>query len=263
MSDIEKIDFRSYTQGVGIAAPYAKTVASLLVNVAPKDLGEAERRALMRVVACADDVEEIRWERAQRAPARIAPLRNELVRSIAALHGALVAFATVPPTRGDRGTRAAKLLSGMFPEGTTFVRNDTPILWQDARLRLRWVDERSLTDEVAQVLGGPELLDAVRDATTEVGEALGVGTTAREVPSRDALRAARVAFIRATGAYGRALAASVDDDDPASVQRFLDAVAPLDEYRTTRTSAEDEEDADEELVTEPLSPAEPDVPAVA
>jgi hypothetical protein len=134
------------------------------------------------------------------------------------------------------------------------VLGDAAILWQDARLRLRWVEDNHVAEELSRLLGGPELFDAVRDATIALGETLGVGTKPREVPSRSALVNARKAFVRAVAAYARALSVRVDEESPASIQQFLDAVAPLDEYRTTRAAvAEPLEDEDEVVVL----PAEP------
>ncbi|MCC6874204.1 MAG: hypothetical protein IT378_07830 [Sandaracinaceae bacterium] len=48
----------------------------------------------------------------------------------------------------------------------------------------------------------------------------------------------------------------MDERDPESVARFFAAVAPIDQFRITRTNGEVTEE-DEPVVEEPTEPAEP------
>ncbi len=239
MDPIENVDFRNYTQGCGVAASYAKAVARQLVNASPADASDGERAALERAVAAADAIEAILWERTQRAPAQIAPLRTELARSASALFGALTSLSAI--AQGDRGARARAIVVGVFPDGVAFVQGDAYVGWSEATRRLGFVEERRLSAEIAAVLGGPELLVQLEAATAALGAALGLGDTPRPITTPSALRSARQRYSRAVAAYCRVLAATVHEDDPASVARFMAAVAPLDEYRAlhARTPAED------------------------
>jgi hypothetical protein len=73
----------------------------------------------------------------------------------------------------------------------------------------------------------------------------------RTIPSTTALQEALGRFGRAVGAYGRAMAATCDEDDPASVARFLKAMAPIDVHRA---GARGNGESDAPEVTDPNGP---------
>jgi hypothetical protein len=256
MSIIEKIDFRLYTQGVAIVSAYARPLARRLANAAPDDADASEREALVSIAGIADHIKTIRWARASRAPSRVGPLRHALMREVMRLHDVLHALSTLPREHGPRGARAGSLLGAIFPDGTRFITGDAELGWDETEMRVAVMTARR--EEIAEVVGGPELVVAIEEALGVLGDALGVGPTPREVPSRETLRAERKRLSLAIAAYCRLLSGKVREDDETSVERFLRAVAPLDEYRVTRriTDVEEgEEDGEEEVVVAPAPPA--------
>jgi hypothetical protein len=60
-------------------------------------------------------------------------------------------------------------------------------------------------------------------------------------------------FSRLVGIYCRVLGSKVDEADPASVERFRKAVAPLIEYRASRRG-KDEEDEVAPVLGDPNAP---------
>ena len=104
---------------------------------------------------------------------------------------------------------------------------------------VRGLHETSLAHEAA-ITTGADLLALIRSSTDALGESIGAGDTRRApAPSSTALQEALARFGRKVGAYCRLLAAKVDEDDATSVQRFLDAVAPIDAYRAATRSPSD------------------------
>jgi hypothetical protein len=243
---------------VGITSGYARPLARRLENAAPDDADADERQALTSIAAIADHIKAIRWARASRAPSRVGMLRHALMRDVMRLHDVLYALSTLSPEHGSRGARGAVLLGAIFPDGTRFVTADAELGWDETETRVAVMIARR--DEIVEVVGGPELVAAIEASLRAMGDALGVGPTPREVPTRETLRAERKRLSLAIAAYCRLLSGKVRDDDAASVERFLRAVAPLDEYRVTRRITDvddDEEDREEELVTPAPTPAPP------
>lgn len=119
------------------------------------------------------------------------------------------------------------------------------------------VEEARLVDEIAD-LTGPDFIRAARRGTDSLGDVFGVGDEARPVPSSTALQIQLREFSAAVAAYTRALAAAVDVDDDASLQRFVRAVAPIDQYRE-ESRVRDGSD-DESVTSAPAAPSA-DAPA--
>ena len=69
------------------------------------------------------------------------------------------------------------------------------------------------------------------------------------LPSSTALAEALVRVSRAIGAYCRALMAETDQDDEASVARFMSAMAPIDAHRASSRGGTDEDGAPEQPST--------------
>ncbi|UJR81527.1 hypothetical protein [Sandaracinus amylolyticus] len=186
-------------------------------------------------------------ERDRFSSARVRPHRDAFINYWAALHELLVSKARLGTAFGDDGVRAQALLDAYFPEGVGFARLDAYAAWFEGQRRLDRMVEEYRLEEIG-ALAGAAMLTAVKKGTAALGEAIGVGRTARtEVPSATALQEALAKLSRAVGAYARLLAAKVDEEDAASIERFRRAVAPIDEYRAMRVK--------EGVVEEPVEPA--------
>ena len=249
-------DYRSY-QGFRAGAQYAKPVARMLRNAAPPDIAVEEKKALRVIESLAEQVQDVLTERDRFSGARVRPYRTAFINYWSALHDVLVGKARLGSEFGDQGERAQALLDTYFPEGVSFTLLDAYAAWFEAQRRLDRISDENQLQELEQIATAP-MVQAIKKGTTELGEAIGVGKTARhEVPSATAVQETMAKFSRAVGAYARLLAAKVDEENPASIERFRRAVAPIDEYRSMRgRGGSDEPEPVEPDPTEP-QPTEP------
>jgi hypothetical protein len=127
-----------------------------------------------------------------------------------------------------------------FPEGLSFTKLDAFAAWYEGDWRFQEIETHGLAEEITS-LTGPDIFPAAKQATVALGDALGVGETPRDQPASRALQHKLAQFSRKVSSYLRLLSASVDEENEASVQRFLKAVAPIDQYRRARAGSEEEE----------------------
>lgn len=247
------LDFRNYVQSVGIATPHILPLARKLANAAPPDADPSERAALERVAVAAAGVGAVLSERDRFAPARVRPFFLAFANGWSAFHGALDALASVPPHVSARGTRAAELRATLFPDGVAFVRLDAFGAWSEGYRRLDRIESEGLKTELEQLVGA-DIVAAATTASQKLAEAIGVTPGTQEPPAAASLRDARVKFSKAVAAYCRILSAKVDEDDAASIARFSNAVAPVDELRIIRERGGEEEDEPVGPVIEPVAP---------
>jgi hypothetical protein len=238
-TNAEPITFADYVDGVRVAAPYMKSMAMTLVNAKPSDLSAEEKRQLDVIVEVAKHGDDVIDER--QSVVGVRPWFIDFGNAWGGFNDALLAKSRLPASMSDKGERAAKLNMRLFPDGVMFVRRDSHAAWSDGDRRLALIAELGLEREIAAVIGDDHL-DAARKATAALGEALGVGKTAREAPKGSDLQETIGRFSREVARYARMIAASVDLDDPASVERFRNAVAkPIDTLRSRRGAADDED----------------------
>jgi hypothetical protein len=260
------ISFRPYVDSLRVGAQYAKPVARLLVHSAPEDMTTEERTRLMAANALANEIGGVIYDRSQVSSARVRqPLLN-FTACMGAFHNALEATASVPEAESTRSKRAKELMGVFFPEGLSFTKLDAFAAWFEGDWRFQAIEADGLTEEMTS-LTGPDIFPAAKRATVTLGEALGVGETRRDQPASRALQHKLMQFSRKVSSYLRLLSSSVDEDNEASVQRFLKAVAPIDQYRRGRAASEEEEivlapPAEEPAAggTNPNGPAAPSTP---
>ncbi len=148
--------------------------------------------------------------------------------------------------------RAAALAKTLFPDGLGFLRASYNEQWTLSQLHLERIAEEDLQPEIDAV-GAGEFVPYIRNAQIAFGEALGVGESGIPVDDTTALSRASANLGDAIADYGRILAGEVDRDDPASVARFRDAVAPIDRHRATargRRGSDEDAPTDEDVVNE-------------
>ncbi len=229
MATIE-INFADYVRGVRTSAQGAVVLAARLEWAAPSNMNSDEKKALALVVARAGEVKGVLDERDRLGPQRLRPLLNAFANDWSAIYGALSAKARLPSHVGDAGEDAASLVSSLFPDGVSFTQLEAESAWVEGQRRIERITDEKLGKRI-EALVGDGFIEAVENSTGELGNALGTGEEKRTIPSSSGLHDSINRFGRAVGAYGRALAFRVDEDDEASVQRFLDAMEPLDIHR--------------------------------
>ncbi len=227
------VSFADYVRGVRTSAQGAVVLAARLEWAAPTDITPDEKKALRVVKARAADVQEVLGDRDRLAPGKMRPLLVAFANDWSALYDALTAKARLPSHVSNRGPDAAMLSMSLLPDGESFTQLDAETARVEGQRRIARIHDEQLAPRI-ELLVGDGFIEAVKNSTGILGNALGTGRQKRTIPSTTALQEALVRFGKAVGAYGRVLAWQVDEEDEASVKRFLDAVEPMDVHRAAQ-----------------------------
>jgi hypothetical protein len=247
----QPVTFGDYVDGVRIAAPYMKSLALTLSNAQPDDLEPTAKRQLALLVEIAKHGDDVLDDR--ESAGRVRPWLLDFANAWGGLNDALVAKSRLPASLSDRGERADRVLARVFPEGVMFVRRDAHAAWAEGDRRVALIGELALQKEIDELVGA-EHYDAAKATTLALGEALGVGRTRRETPKGSDMQSTVLRFSREVARYARLLAADVDAEEPASIERFRKAVAePIDALRSRRVGGDDT--AVDAAPSEPTTPS--------
>lgn len=250
------ITFGVYTDALRVSAAFAKALGHALFYAMPSDADERERAAVQLVVERGDAIDRILDARQDTVHAKVE--FGTFGRCWGGLYDALVAKTRLPATMSRTAPTAARLIETIFPDGILFIRLRAPAAWADGDRRYKRIVELGLEGDIATCIGD-EYVPAAHLATVALGEAIGTAKARRAAPSRTGLADALRLFSRAVRRYCRVLAANVEEDDAASVERFRKAVLPIDAYRRSvraRGGIGRNDDAD----PAPRTPADPTPP---
>lgn len=246
------IKFGDYVGGVRATSQTAAVLAARLEKAAPTDITTEEKNALRQVLATAREVHRVQSDRDRLAPAKLRPVLDDFVNDWSALADALVAHGRLSSSVSEEAPLAATLARSLFPDGVAFTQLPADRAWSEADRRLSRIETEELADDLERLIGA-QFVEAVKQSTGRLANAIGTGPDAQPVASTTALAEALVKFGRAVGAYGRILAAHCDEEDDEAVARFLRAVAPIDQHRATMRPSHGR-DHDEPEAEEPSSP---------
>jgi hypothetical protein len=255
------VEFASYVDAPRFGASYCRSVSRQLLNSMPGDATADEKKAMKIVIELADEVAGVITERERLGGAKV---RTAMVRFANGWSASAEILGGLARIEGSVGADAQAMLDTVFADGVAFVKLDAQAAWSEGQRRLDRIDDEGLARKLASLVG-EHVVTEVREGTASVGEAIGAGSTPRELPSKTALADCVAAFGRGVGAYARLVASRVVETDPVSVHRFKSALAPIDEYRASRKgSTDDDEDAPEVVpvvtpVVTPVTPS-PDAP---
>ncbi|AKF05491.1 hypothetical protein [Sandaracinus amylolyticus] len=257
---MSEIIFNQHGGPPKVPAQNAKPLWRLLVNQAPSDLTREERELLDRVGGHAAQLEAALKQRDGMGGVRDAFL--DFVNGWSAVYGALDAVSRIPASASTKGARAAKLVASTFPDALGFTRFAAPQAWAHGDRLLSRIAESGADRQIDELIG-PDHLKAAKKVTSALGELIGAGRTPIEIPDPTAVQNLLGKFQRAVGRYSRLMLAKVDEEDPRSVERFRKAVAvPVDRYRSTRTTREDDGEVEPTDPSEPSDPSEPKTPVI-
>lgn len=245
----------TYTSPTRFAARHCHALAIELQNCAPADITAAEREALDAVVVRSDEIVELLKLRERTSPPALRAPRFALASAWSSLHDALVAIRALPTEISADGASAGQIVDSLFPQGVAFVQNDARALWGHSTMMLERIDEESLAPRI-EALVHPGLLASVRRAHATLAEAARLSPGAAAVPSTRGLAETLGRFVFAVSAYARACSLKVDAFSPATLSRFVSAMAPIDTYRVTRTDNQDDLDPSEPVVVNPVLPTD-------
>ncbi len=211
-------------------AAHCAALAGALDGARPADLDAREAAALARVTAAAAVIQIGRTEEEKRAATTVRPAAEAFGNAWAGVAEVLIGLARLPTRAGADARVLAALL---FSEGVRFVKRDASAAWAEGQRRLDLLESEGKSATLAALIGAESLahLQAVTDA-------LSAATTAhirsRASARPGAIRDAVAQFARAVAAYVRVLAGKLDDESPATHERFAHATAPLARYRSSR-----------------------------
>lgn len=222
------ISFWLYITPPRVSAASAIVLVRRLINAAPADLNDSERDALRRMREHAVAVQDIEKTRERLRPENLKDEDRVFDGYWGALRDQICSWLRVEGT--DKHSIAVRLAAALFPKGLDFVTFTYEDQWYESSKRLERIVEEALEELINQLVH-PSLLPLVREAHHSLGEGLGVGETVIEMPNSEALRVALRQVSLRVSDYARVLSASVKHDDQASAERFLAAMAPLDQHR--------------------------------
>lgn len=225
-----EVDFGRYACAPPLPAAQCMPFALLLARAAPRDLSPLERARLDGVSRAAREVQDVVDARSAAGTGRVRPRLDALARAWACGSTLLDGYARL---EGPRGARAAALQSVLLRGGLSFLSGSADAVWFEADRRLARLRSESSRDELIAIIGD-DATAWIERATSELGDVIGCGC--RPAPAKDAGLLARTIreLQRAIVAYARAVGSTVSTDDPASVERFRRAMAPLDDFRFAR-----------------------------
>ncbi len=223
------IDFQAYTSPARMDSNSGALVGIKLIKAAPEDPSMRLRAALAAIRAGTVRIQEVRAARSRiLKPENVRPYDQRFDGGWGGLHGMLAGLARFGGT--PEAERAKNLITSLFANGLGFLTLSFEAEWLHGQVLLQRVDDEGLAEEIT-ALTHPIALPYVREATSALGEALGLGEKNIEPPLAASLADAIDAQSTAVAKYMRVLAGETDDDDPSSVARFLKAAAPIDWLR--------------------------------
>ena len=253
-------DFNKYSARQRMDSTSGALVGIRLIKAAPADRSVRLSGALEDVRAGTRGIQAVREERSRLLrPESLKPLDKifdggwggtfDMLRGLARFVGS------------EKAVRAQRLLDTLLHEGAGFLTSSYEAEWLHGKTLLTRIDKEGFAEELT-ALTDEIVLPYITSATNALGDALGLGDEDVDHPVTASMLDALEAQITAVAAYVRILAGETDEKDPASVARFLKAVAPIDRLRAyhaaRRTKTEEEEvtvvDPDREDDEDPDAP---------
>jgi hypothetical protein len=248
------IPYYDHVRSPRCSAQSAAVLAARLVKAAPADVNPEQRAALVAVGLRAEEVAAVQSERDRLGPARLRPVLSLYANGWGALYEALLAAMRVPVEVSDRAARSQAIADSLFPEGISFVQLDAEAAWSEGNRRVDRVNHEGMKPALHELIG-PDYFATAENVTAKLADAIGTGRAVLLSPSTTALQEALARFGRAVRDYGRQMVPSCNENDSASVERYLRAMQPIDQHRdTARSSGGGDGDDDK---GEPIKPGTP------
>lgn len=164
--------------------------------------------------------------------------------SVAALHGRLSAYASLPAAVFPKAAKAAEAMRTLFPEGLAFLRLNYTAEWAEIdklQRKMRTGDMLAFLEDVV----GKEFIENLDQAQDVYGRALGITTV--ESPAPVPMRAEKLrAFNKSLKHYAFSVLAQIDEDDAEVMDAVRQALQPIDAFRVAQTRRVSGDDQDGE-----------------
>ncbi len=257
MSDA--FDPTPYTRAPLLNVASAVTLGTALLVAMPKKPEPRLAKAGKRLRAAVVSLQQA-WVESDAATAHgdPRPADQAIDNSYANLFARLQAYASLDPEVHPKATRAAELISILFPTGLTFLKLPYVEEWAESKKRLDRIESDDLAKDL-DALAGKEFLGEVRRLHERYGEALGVTKVrgpAEAASIGEPLRKVAEAVVH----YATQIAGLYDPDEPSTLDIVRTALAPIDELRVgvaRRSAAGSEGSATLPVPPVPVGPATP------
>jgi hypothetical protein len=224
-------DVTEYVSAPRLDAAGGIALAIALINAAPRERSAAETKALKALrAACAGLQDAWRAQGGLEKPIDPRPADRALDNAWSALLMVLEAQSMLPEDHYPASARAAALIDRLFPERLSFTQMPYAAEWAESDKRMQRIETEGLGADLDR-LCGKDFLAELRRSHAEYGKVLGI-TRARAAAKAAAGIAGPLRNVqRALQAYAMQVAASVDADEPLTVERAKTALAPIDRAR--------------------------------
>lgn len=174
------------------------------------------------------------------------------------LIGRIEDYAGLPAETYPLAARAQSILTTLFPNGASFLKNDYASQWAETQKRIERIDEENLEADI-HAIAGPEFLKEVRRIHKLYGEAIGVTKQRAESPVPSVAQPLRDVGAAMT-LYALQLVSVCVDEEASNEARSAarEALLPFDEYRAAAARREAQQSDDASVTPDT---AVPDVPA--
>lgn len=230
----------AYTGNPRIAANVAISLARGLRQKAPTDARPEQLAKLQAVERSAEEVDVVINARDRTGAAAEGAARTDVTGALTAMESSLNATASLPDAVSPAAAPAREVSATLFAGAPPLSAMSAKATWAHGKRVLQRIDEEGLEPKIVAA-GAAAFLSNLRRAVDGLAIAAGLSGTAVDEPGKTALAQANETFRSAVGAYARALSADIDESDPATLQRFLNAVAPIDELRSKSDGDSDDE----------------------
>lgn len=228
----DPIRFGDYTESVRVTQDKAGMLAEQLHTQAPRDLDAEEKKALHAIQLEAAEIDEAVTARDRVSPAAVRPARNAVQSAWSGVYEIASAKMRLDPS-SETSVSAKQIVDAFFPDGVPVAGRDAGDTYGISRRLIGRIEKEKLTKLLVAV-AGDEMVEMLHTTTDALGEAIGAGDERpASTPPGSTVPDKLVRFGRKVGRYGRLLGAKVDEENPKSVQRFLDAVKPIDDLRAS------------------------------
>lgn len=230
----EPFDPSLYTRAPVLTIASGITLCVTLYHACPKTMPALVKKAAKKVKTVGD-VAQAAWADRQRELGVISDDDSRALDQEAdAIWGAtrmrLQALAMLPPDRVPEALRASILLVTLFgTDGLMFLREAYPVQWSTMDTLLKRIDADGLAKELDD-LAGPVFLAQIRHVHPRYS-AMVQAMLKRDTSSGQNLLDQVRAMQRAIVEYATKVAATVDEDDPETVDVARDALRAIEQLR--------------------------------
>ena len=230
-----EFDPSSYTRPPRLDVRQAIALGIALLSAAAKPASAQVKKAAQLLRGCVLTLQAA-WAARRRAEAAAGRPQdkhladNRIDTAWGGLKARLDAYANLPADQVPLAPRAAELSHLLFAGSLEFLTLPMEQQWAEGENILQRIAAGGLQAEI-DLAAGREFLAEVQGAQAHYGEVLGITRQKPAEPKVDTLLDPLRQLTRAIGDYSLQVVASVDRDDPETVDRARVALAPLDRVR--------------------------------